>query len=177
MLHEFQKFLDLHPCTSRDRIRVPQRLFYQHEIYRGNRSQHWRKRRNWLPRCFDLLGAECINFRALCNVIESFTRAFEEEILGLDVKPAEKDMAVSECASSQQCWAARKPKLTVHVICDSDDEQPLNPATRRVGFVIFGPASSGFATMAFPRDMHWTIKFSIEDILASNLPGGLATLV
>ena len=50
-----------------------------------------------VARCIDLHFVECVNFRALCNIIESLTRdnvcAHEEELLGLDVNRAEKDIS------------------------------------------------------------------------------------
>ena len=81
----------------------------------------------WEPvaRCFDPHFVECVNFRALCHIVESLARdnirAYEEELLGLDVNQAEKDIILSKCVSSQQCWAARKPKHTIHATSSADD--------------------------------------------------------
>ena len=44
---------------------------------------------------------ECINFRALCNIIKSRTRD------NIDVNQAEKDMTLAKCVSSQQSWAVK----------------------------------------------------------------------
>ena len=72
-----------------------------------------------------------MNCRALCDVVESLTkdniRAYEEELLGIDVNLAEKDMVLSKCASSQESWSVKKPKLTIHCISSNDDVPILEP--------------------------------------------------
>ena len=79
------------------------------------------------PSCFSV----CVNFRALCNIIESLTRdnirAVEEELLGLGVNQAEQDMVLSKCVSSQQHWAAKKAKLTISVISNADNVPIFDP--------------------------------------------------
>ena len=73
----------------------------------------------------------CVNFRALCNIIESITRdsirPVEEELLALGVNQAEKDMVLSKCVSSQQHWAAKKAKLTISVISNADNVPIFDP--------------------------------------------------
>ena len=70
-------------------------------------------------------------FRALCNITEGLTRtnirAHEEELLGLKVSQAEKDIALSKCVSSQQSCAAKKPKLTSNAISDVNDLPNFDP--------------------------------------------------
>ena len=48
----------------------------------------------------------------------------KDELLDLDVKHAERDMVLPKCASSQESWAVKKPKLTIHAI-SSDDDVPV----------------------------------------------------
>ena len=59
---------------------------------------------------------ERVNFRALCNIIESLTRhnirAYEEDLLGLDFNQAEKDMTLAKSVSSQQSWNEKADRLT-----------------------------------------------------------------
>ena len=87
----------------------------------------------WVPvaRCFDAQSYDCIDFRALCYVIQSLTRAnvraHEEELLGLEVSQAEKDMALLQCLSSQRSWAAKEPKVTLNSISDADDVPICDP--------------------------------------------------
>ena len=104
-------------------------------------------------------------------------RAFEEEILRLDVNQADKDMALSNCASSQQSWAARKPKLTIHAGSDSDDAPIFDPddAARRFCQHWSGifrarddstPQEQADTMLSFVKlannDMNWTIEFSLQ---------------
>ena len=95
---------------------------------------------SWEPvaRCSDPHFVECVNFRALSNIIESLTRdnirAYEEELPGLDVKKAEKDIVLSKCISSQQSWAVKKPKLTIHAISSADAFQSSSQMKRHSSF-------------------------------------------
>ena len=61
-------------------------------------------------------------------------RAYEEELLGVDVNQAEKDMTLAKCVSSQQSWAAKKPKLAIPAISNVDDVPIFEPdgAARRL---------------------------------------------
>ena len=91
-----------------------------------------------VARCFDHQGVECLNVRTLCNIIESLTRdnirPYEEEDLGLDHNQAENDMVLPKCVSSQQSWAVKKPKRTIHAISNVDDVPIFDPdkAARRL---------------------------------------------
>ena len=87
----------------------------------------------WAPvaRCFDAQSHDCIDFRALCYVIESFTRAnvraHEEELLGLKVSQAEKDMALLQCLSQSTKLGREGDKVTLNVIFDADDVPICDP--------------------------------------------------
>ena len=144
---------------------------------------------SWGPvaRCIDLHFVECVNFRALYNIIGSLTRdnirAHEEELLGLDVNRAEKDMVLSKCASCQQSWAVRKPKLTIHAFSSGDDAPILdaNEAAHRLsqhwGNIFSArcgdiPNDHAELMLAFvqpaPNDLNWNIGLDeFEELLAS----------
>ena len=100
-------------------------------------------------------------FWALCNSTEGLTRtnirAHEEELLGLDVSQAEKDIALFKCLSSQQSWAAKKPKLTANAIPDVND------------FPIFDPDEA-----AQRPCQHWS---SVVGARCSNMPNDPAQVI
>ena len=120
-------------------------------------------------------------------MIESLTkdniRACEEELLGLDVKRAEKDMTLAKCVSSQQSGAARKPKLTIHAISDVENVPIFEPddAARKLcqhlGNIFSArnadiPNDCAEAMLALlqhaPPDLRWNIGLDeFNEILAS----------
>ena len=84
-----------------------------------------------VARCFDAQSYDCIDFQALCYVVECLTRAnaraHEEELLGLEVSQAEKDMALLQCLFSQRSWAAKEPEVNLNAIYDADDVPIFDP--------------------------------------------------
>ena len=125
---------------------------------------------------------ECVNVRALCSIIESLTRdntRAYEELLGLDVNQAEKDMSR---ASSQQSWTVKKTKHTIHGISDSDDAPMFDPdecaqtvpALERhlQGTMCRQPERTADPMFSFvepaPHNLKWIIEFSkCVEMLAS----------
>ena len=96
----------------------------------------------------------------------------EEELLGLDVNQAEKDMAISKCAGSHQSWAVRKPKLTSHAISSADgvptfDRDEAANTLCQHWCSVFGTRGADIlgdhpdAILSFvqpaPHDLNWTI--------------------
>ena len=130
---------------------------------------------------------ECVNFRALCKIIESFPRDnirdYEEELLGFEANQAEKDMTLARCIASQQCWAAKKPKLTIHAISDVDGVPTFDPdeAAHQLCLHWGGifcardtvvPNDGADAMVALvqpsPPDVRWSIEMGeFEELLAS----------
>ena len=76
-----------------------------------------------VARCIDADSLDCIDFRALCNIIESFTsdniRGHEEELLVLQSSQLNWTLALSRCISPvKRSWAAKNPKLTLNANSD-----------------------------------------------------------
>ena len=85
-----------------------------------------------MARSFDQHFTVCINFRALCDIIESLTRDnmqnHEDQLSGLDVSQAQKDMALSKCASSKRSWVVKKnTNFSLHAVTDAEGRPRHDP--------------------------------------------------
>ena len=125
----------------------------------------------WLPvaRCFDQQFTACINFGALCDIIESLTRNnmrnHEDELSGLDISQAQKDMALSKCARASEVGLSKKKKLYFARSYRCRRQATARPLMKQqIVFVNFGETCS--APVRAPSVLSCLIPCS----LSSNLP-------
>ena len=89
-------------------------------------------------------------------------------------------MVLSKCTSSQQCWAVKKPKLTIHAISSSDDAPSSNRMKPRTCCASIGAAFSGHAVptsrndqaemmLAFVQPVPSYLRMSLRSFLPPNV--------
>ena len=80
---------------------------------------------------------ECVNFRALCNIIKSLrgtTSALKTRSCLASTSTKREGHDSYQVCFTQQSWAVKKPKLTIHSTSSADDGPIFDPdeAARRL---------------------------------------------